>query len=104
MCVLLILVHDEMLTTQCMGRWANVTVGQACVVENTAYIAYGVDNKEFIDVVSRCALSCHRFIVYAWAYSTRCSGNCQNGLYCDAQQKLCMTMKAEGVACTADKE
>ena len=56
MCVLLTFVSDKMLTTKCMGRWANVTVGQACVVENTAYIAYGVDNKEFIDVVSRCAL------------------------------------------------
>lgn len=33
-------------------RWANVTLGQSCEVENTPYIAYGVDG-EFIDIVSR---------------------------------------------------
>ena len=33
-------------------RWANVTEGESCAVENVAYIAYGT-NQEFIDVVSR---------------------------------------------------
>jgi hypothetical protein len=33
-------------------RWANVTLGLPCVVENTAYISYGA-NDEFIDIVSR---------------------------------------------------
>ena len=33
-------------------RWANVTVGLACVVQNTAYTAYGPDG-EFVDIVSR---------------------------------------------------
>ncbi|KAK0461380.1 uncharacterized protein EV420DRAFT_1531768 [Desarmillaria tabescens] len=32
--------------------WANVTEGEACVVENTAYIAYGT-YQEYIDIVSR---------------------------------------------------
>ncbi|KAF8493636.1 hypothetical protein JB92DRAFT_2749951 [Gautieria morchelliformis] len=67
---------------QCM--WANVTLGQACVVEQMPYIAYGVGNSEFIYVVSR--------------------GNCRPGLYCDAPSKLCMQTKAFGVSCTADKE
>lgn len=32
------------------------------------------------------------------------SGNCRIGLYCDAQQKVCMNQKDIGVACQADKE
>ncbi|KAG6813325.1 hypothetical protein H0H92_012138 [Tricholoma furcatifolium] len=64
--------------------WANKTLGVACTVENTAYIAYGADNTEFIDIVSR--------------------GDCQLGFYCDAAQQICMTEKDLGVSCTADKE
>ncbi|KIJ67911.1 hypothetical protein HYDPIDRAFT_173663 [Hydnomerulius pinastri MD-312] len=69
------------LNNVCM--WANVTVGQPCQVENTAYIAYA-GNSEFIDVVSR--------------------GNCLLGSYCDSQQLVCMQMKDIGQACDADKE
>ncbi|KAF9461321.1 hypothetical protein BDZ94DRAFT_1167869 [Collybia nuda] len=69
------------LNNQCM--WANATLGVACLVENTPYIAYGIDG-EFIDIVSR--------------------GNCHLGLYCDSQQKVCMAHKLLGEACTADKE
>jgi hypothetical protein len=69
--------------------WANVTLGQPCVVENTAYIAYGdtgggSSGGEFIDIVSR--------------------GNCRLGLYCDAQQKVCVQAKQLNAACGADKE
>ncbi|KAI0768849.1 hypothetical protein BD413DRAFT_562125 [Trametes elegans] len=63
--------------------WANVTVGQTCIVQNTAYTAYGPDG-EFIDIVSR--------------------GNCKVGLYCDAQQLVCVQNKAVGETCDADKE
>ena len=38
-------------------RWANATTGQNCSVENTAYIAYGDQGEEFIDIVSRYGLS-----------------------------------------------
>jgi hypothetical protein len=34
-------------------RWANVTAGASCVVENTAYTAYQPNGDEFIDIVSR---------------------------------------------------
>eukprot|EP00919_Chromeraceae_sp_WS-2016_P066795 GHVR01158001.1.p1 GENE.GHVR01158001.1~~GHVR01158001.1.p1 ORF type:complete len:204 (+),score=10.83 GHVR01158001.1:286-897(+) len=64
-------------------RWANVTAGNACTVENTAYIAYAGSN-EFIDVVSR--------------------GNCVVGLYCDSQQLVCMQSRAIGESCDADKQ
>jgi len=72
------------LNNVCM--WANVTVGLACVVENTAYIGYGVEGNatEFINIVSR--------------------GNCRLGLYCDAQSKVCVQNKGRNEACTADKE
>lgn len=69
------------LNNVCM--WANVTVGQSCEVENTAYIAY-TDSSEYIDVVSR--------------------GNCMVGLYCDSQTLVCMQMKDIGQACDGDKE
>ncbi|PIL33964.1 hypothetical protein GSI_03672 [Ganoderma sinense ZZ0214-1] len=63
--------------------WANVTVGLPCVVQNTAYTAYG-PNGEFVDIVSR--------------------GNCKVGLYCDSQQLVCVQTKAVGDTCDADKE
>ncbi|CAK5281480.1 unnamed protein product [Mycena citricolor] len=69
------------LNNVCM--WANATSGSSCVVENTAYIAYGATG-EFIDIVSR--------------------GNCVAGLYCDAGTKQCMAEKSLGASCTADKE
>jgi hypothetical protein len=66
------------------SRYANVTAGQDCVVENTAYIAYEPDGSQYIDIVSR--------------------GNCIGGLYCDAQSHKCLATKALGQACEADKE
>lgn len=69
------------LNNVCM--WANMTAGDPCVVENTAYIIYfggGEDN----DIVSR--------------------GNCHIGLYCDSTQKVCIKQKDIAVACDADKE
>lgn len=36
-----------------------MSLGDTCIVENTAYTAYGVDG-EFIDIVSRCV---HSFTV-----------------------------------------
>jgi len=63
--------------------WSNATLGTACVVENTAYVAYEA-NGEFLDIVSR--------------------GNCAPGLYCDSQVLLCKSEKANGESCAADKE
>ncbi|KXN90640.1 hypothetical protein AN958_03880 [Leucoagaricus sp. SymC.cos] len=63
--------------------WANVTLQNPCVVENTAYIAYEVGG-EFINIVSR--------------------GNCAPGLYCDSSQKVCLNERAIGESCDGDKE
>jgi hypothetical protein len=63
--------------------WANVTLGLPCMVENTAYISYGITD-EYIDIVSR--------------------DNCRVGLYCDTTQKVCIQRKDVGAGCTADKE
>ena len=63
--------------------WANVTLQNPCVVENTAYIAYEVGG-EYINIVSR--------------------GNCAPGLYCDSVQKVCFNEKSIGDSCDGDKE
>ncbi|KAH9940416.1 uncharacterized protein BXZ73DRAFT_42631 [Epithele typhae] len=63
--------------------WANETAGNPCVVQNTAYTAYGPDG-EFVDIVSR--------------------GNCKVGLYCDSQKLQCIQAKNIGETCDADKE
>ncbi|EPQ57503.1 hypothetical protein GLOTRDRAFT_137819 [Gloeophyllum trabeum ATCC 11539] len=76
--------HNGSVCLNNICMWANVTVGQQCVVENTAYIAYGANGQEFIDVVSR--------------------GNCKLGSYCDSQQLVCMQTKQLNEACNADKE
>lgn len=70
------------LNNVCM--WANVTVGQACVVENTAYMAYTGNSELFVDIVSR--------------------GNCQLGTYCDSQSLVCTQAKQLEETCDADKE
>ena len=36
----------------CLHRWANVTAGNACEIENTGYIVYS-GSDEVVDVVSR---------------------------------------------------
>lgn len=69
------------LNNVCM--WANASLGTACVVENTAYVAYEASG-EFLDIVSR--------------------GNCRPGLYCDSQSLVCKSEKAVGDSCAADKE
>jgi len=63
--------------------WANATLNSPCVTENTPYIVYG-GSGEGIDIVSR--------------------GNCKLGLYCDTAQKVCLSSKAVGDSCSADKE
>ncbi|KDQ53542.1 hypothetical protein JAAARDRAFT_136902 [Jaapia argillacea MUCL 33604] len=69
------------LNAKCM--WANVTVGQPCVVENTPYIGY-TTGGEFINIVSR--------------------DNCKTGSYCDTTKQVCMQTKDLNAACGGDKE
>ncbi|KAG9004993.1 hypothetical protein FRB90_010630, partial [Tulasnella sp. 427] len=65
--------------------WANATLGNDCVVENTAYIGYEAGSgTQYINVVSR--------------------GNCVTGLFCDAQSLKCLKTLDVGATCTADKE
>jgi len=69
------------LNNKCM--FADVEEGGECEVENTPYIAYGLEG-EYINVVSR--------------------GNCRIGNYCDGPTLRCLKNKEEGDACDADKE
>jgi len=55
------------LNFQCM--WANATLGQTCVVENTNYIAYGADGKEFPDIVSRYERYCISSTCFSHTFS-----------------------------------
>ncbi|WVQ84452.1 hypothetical protein IAT38_006604 [Cryptococcus sp. DSM 104549] len=64
--------------------WANVTVGQTCVNDNTAYTAYKDDGSAYAFIVSR--------------------DNCANGLYCDATELLCYKGKRQGETCSGNKE
>lgn len=87
------------LNFQCM--WANVTVGLACVVENTAYTVYSTNN-ETKTIVSRyvpCRLPTRITLIICYD-----SDNCAPSLYCDASQLVCMQKKALDETCEADKE
>jgi len=70
------------LNYQC--QYKNATQGQNCTVENTAYVAYGSDDQEFLNIVSR--------------------DNCKDGLYCDSQTLICNGVKELSASCSADKE
>jgi len=67
-------------------QFANVTVGNQCIVDNTAFSAYSSNGSEFKTVVSR--------------------SNCQKDLYCDATTNptVCVNKKNVGETCDADKE
>jgi hypothetical protein len=84
-----------------INRWANVTAGSTCVVENTPYIAYGLGGDEFIDIVSR--LSSLLDSIHPGINITD-RDNCHLGFYCDASKLVCMGTKSLKEACTADKE
>jgi hypothetical protein len=83
------------------SRWANATLNSPCVIENTPYIVYGVSG-EAIDIVSRSVRTLvliGRPLIYSYH-----RGNCKLGLYCDTTKKVCLSSKAVGDSCSADKE
>ncbi|WVR07924.1 hypothetical protein IAU60_004967 [Kwoniella sp. DSM 27419] len=63
---------------------ANVTLGQACVYDNTAYTAYQANGDAYAFIVSR--------------------DNCANGLYCNGGDSICYRTKKVGDACSGNKE
>ncbi|ORY34638.1 hypothetical protein BCR39DRAFT_513745 [Naematelia encephala] len=64
--------------------WANVSVGQTCVDENTAYTAYTATGSSYSFIISR--------------------DNCANGLYCDGTSLQCIKAKELNAACSGNKE
>jgi len=64
--------------------YANVTIGQPCVVENTPYVGYTDAGGAYSYIVSR--------------------DNCANGLYCDGTALTCFQNKALNAVCTGNKE
>ncbi|KZO91592.1 hypothetical protein CALVIDRAFT_541754 [Calocera viscosa TUFC12733] len=66
-------------------QWQNVTMGNACIVENVAYTGYGSHGSVFQQIVSR--------------------DNCKTPeSYCDGVQRVCMRVKELGETCGGDKE
>ncbi|KAL7425219.1 hypothetical protein Q5752_000907 [Cryptotrichosporon argae] len=64
--------------------WANITLGQTCVVENTVYTGYEDDGSVYAYIISR--------------------DNCENGMYCDGTSLQCNKQKAVGATCSGNKE
>nr|ODN86763.1 hypothetical protein L203_04013 [Cryptococcus depauperatus CBS 7841] len=64
--------------------YANLTVGQTCVNDNTAYTAYKGDGSAYAFIVSR--------------------DNCANGHYCNAADLKCYKSKRFGDICSGNKE
>lgn len=62
----------------------NATIGSTCMWENTLYTDYVSLSDTYGDIISR--------------------DNCMSGLYCDVPTSRCLARKAEGQACSADKE
>ena len=66
------------------GSWANATLSQDCVVDNTAYTGYRADGTQFATIISR--------------------DNCiAPSLWCNSQTNKCEGARNVGEACQADK-
>ncbi|KAI4522153.1 hypothetical protein K525DRAFT_199469 [Schizophyllum commune Loenen D] len=66
-------------------RYANATLGQSCVTDNTTYVDLDPDGSQYVTLVSR--------------------DNCRTPYYyCDAAQGVCLRSLAPGSSCAADRE
>ncbi|OBZ66311.1 hypothetical protein A0H81_13750, partial [Grifola frondosa] len=70
---------------QSMCMYANVTLGQRCVIDNITYIDIGPDGEEFSNAVTR--------------------HNCQTPrFYCNTNVPVCVPTKDIGMTCGTDQE
>jgi hypothetical protein len=75
----------ERIEPVCVIRFANVTLGQPCVIDNTTYIDVGPSGQEYSNIILR--------------------DNCQSlQLYCDPGTMVCQASKTVGTACQTDSE
>ncbi|KAG9087750.1 hypothetical protein FS749_002678 [Ceratobasidium sp. UAMH 11750] len=65
-------------------QYANITLGQPCLVENTVYIGYSGGGQQNINIVSR--------------------DRCAVGLWCNAQTSVCEPTVSLGQSCSAHKQ
>lgn len=74
--ILTMFVHD---------RYANMTLGQPCILDDVTYIDMGPNGEQFSNTVTR--------------------HNCQTPqFYCDASVKACVPTKTLGTSCITDQE
>lgn len=73
------------LTTFIHDRYANMTLGQPCILDDVTYIDMGPNGEQFSNTVTR--------------------HNCQTPqFYCDASVKACVPTKTLGTSCITDQE
>ena len=66
-------------------RYANITLGQSCIVDNTTYTDTGPNGEQYMFTVMR--------------------DNCRSPqFYCDPGSSVCQRTKAVGMACQLDSE
>ncbi|KAH7341523.1 hypothetical protein B0J17DRAFT_646917 [Rhizoctonia solani] len=65
-------------------QYANITLGQACEVENTVYVGYANGGQQFYNIISR--------------------DRCAPKFWCNAQSGVCEPKAPLGVACSAHKQ
>lgn len=67
------------------ARYANISLGHLCVLDDVAYIVEGPNGQQYSNTVTR--------------------DNCQSPrLYCDRNSTQCVPTKVQGAACDADRE
>ncbi|CAE6409572.1 unnamed protein product [Rhizoctonia solani] len=65
-------------------QYANITLGQSCEAENTAYVGYASGGRQFYNIISR--------------------DRCAPKLWCNAQTGMCEPKGVVGAACSAHKQ
>ena len=75
----------DLITTLYRLRFANVTLGQACIVDNVTYIDIGPEGQQYSNVVTR--------------------DNCRTPqFYCDPISMVCQRTKPIGSPCDGDHQ
>ena len=66
-------------------RYANITLGQPCISDNTTYFDFGPGSERYSNVIIR--------------------DNCRSPqFYCDPEENVCIATKAVGLPCLSDVE
>lgn len=85
MCVFVISIGAHVNPSIKCGRYANVTLGQPCIADNTTYVDFGLDGQQYTSTITR--------------------DNCKSPqFFCDLNGMVCQRTKFVGSACVSDSE